>query len=101
MSERLAEARWLVKGRVQGVGFRWWTKTTAEELGVLGSVRNLPDGSVEVRAAADPAVLQELERLLHSGPRFSRVDEVAAVDVGQTGFDGPAASARGGFEILS
>ena len=38
-----------VNGRVQGVGFRWWTRRTADRLGIAGSVRNLPDGSVEVQ----------------------------------------------------
>ena len=41
-------------GRVQGVGFRWYTRREAQELGLPGRVRNLPDGGVEVEVAGDP-----------------------------------------------
>lgn len=67
---------WRIHGRVQGVGFRWWTRKTAEQLGVTGSVRNMPDGTVEVRAAGPGDVLQEFERRLHDGPRSARVRRV-------------------------
>lgn len=65
-----------VVGRVQGVGFRWWARRTAEALGVSGWVRNLPDGSVEVQANGTRVALEQLESRLREGPTASRVDRV-------------------------
>lgn len=53
-----------VSGTVQGVGFRWWTRARALELGLVGFARNLPDGRVEVCAQGDRADIERLERLL-------------------------------------
>lgn len=69
-----------VRGRVQGVGFRWWTRDTGRSLGLGGHVRNLPDGSVEVHASGSPASLDDFERLLHQGPRSARVESVERVE---------------------
>jgi acylphosphatase len=77
--EREARRGFRVRGRVQGVGFRWWTQRTAERLGVGGSVRNMPDGSVEVQAVGRAKVLAELERALHRGPPGSRVERVETI----------------------
>jgi acylphosphatase len=74
---------WRIHGRVQGVGFRWWTRKTAEGLGVSGSVRNLPDGTVEVRAAGSEQALRELELRLHEGPRTAHVRRVEAFSVAE------------------
>lgn len=63
-------------GRVQGVGFRWWTRTQAQRLGVTGTVRNRTDGTVEVRAHGPEQALASLQRLLHSGPPGARVERV-------------------------
>lgn len=70
-----------VRGRVQGVGFRYWAHHTAEAMpGVAGEVRNLPDGSVELVAeAAERATLEGLERELHRGPTTAHVEAVDAV----------------------
>jgi acylphosphatase len=65
-----------IKGRVQGVGFRYWVHTQAKKLGVTGWVRNLKDGRVEVEAAGTDDQLFELEQLLWKGPTLSRVDDV-------------------------
>jgi acylphosphatase len=73
----MTDAGFRVTGRVQGVGFRWWTRSLAARLGVVGSVRNAADGSVEVHARGPDAALAELERLLAEGPPHARV---AAVD---------------------
>ena len=70
--------RYLIRGRVQGVGFRYFTYDVAERERVSGWVRNLPDRSVEVEAEADPAALDRFERELRTGPRGAQVD---AVDV--------------------
>ncbi len=66
----------LVKGRVQGVGFRWFVQREASELDLRGWVRNTEDGDVEVVAAGDVDDLAELRASLRRGPRGSRVDHV-------------------------
>ena len=66
----------LVKGRVQGVGFRWFVHREAAELGLRGWVRNTDDGDVEVLAAGESAQLKDLTAALHRGSRGSRVDHV-------------------------
>jgi acylphosphatase len=64
-----------VKGQVQGVGFRWWTRARALELGLTGSATNLADGRVQVVAEGPESAVRELLALLPSGP--GRVDFVA------------------------
>jgi len=66
----------LIQGRVQGVGFRWFVHREASELELHGWVRNTEDGDVEVVAAGHEADLSELRASLHRGPRGSRVDRV-------------------------
>ena len=66
----------LIQGRVQGVGFRWFVHREASELELKGWVRNTEDGDVEAVAAGDPADLDDLRASLHRGPRGSRVDRV-------------------------
>lgn len=73
--------RIVVRGRVQGVGFRWWLRERARELGLSGWVRNLPDGTVEVVAAGPRAAMQRLERLVESGPPGAAVAEVVREDL--------------------
>jgi acylphosphatase len=65
-----------VIGRVQGVGFREWTRRTAERIGLVGSVRNRPDGSVEVQAAGSEDALGRFEAMLEKGPPLAKVDRV-------------------------
>jgi acylphosphatase len=81
-----------VEGRVQGVGFRAWTRTVATELGIRGWVGNRADGSVEIHAAGPKDVVEELMRRLRSGPRGA---SVRRVNVGGRAQQLPAA----GFEI--
>ena len=69
----LSARRYLVRGRVQGVGYRDYAQRTADALGVTGYVRNLDDGRVEVYAAASPDKLSDLAAALRKGPRFSDV----------------------------
>ncbi|MBZ5548681.1 MAG: acylphosphatase [Acidobacteriia bacterium] len=68
--------RFLVRGRVQGVGFRWFVEREAFILQVAGWVRNNPDGSVEVLAQGTREQLAGLHSRLREGPRAARVDEV-------------------------
>ncbi len=63
-----------VSGQVQGVGFRWWTRSRALELGLVGSATNLAGGSVEVVAEGPREACEELLALLDDGP--GRVDRV-------------------------
>jgi acylphosphatase len=65
-----------VEGRVQGVGFRHWTRGEAQALGLAGWVRNEPDGSVLVLASGPEARVDELIAELHRGPPAARVREV-------------------------
>ena len=73
---QLQTRRYLVRGRVQGVGFRWFVEREAHTLGIYGWVRNTFDGSVEVLATGTREQLSNLRRRLHQGPRAARVDEV-------------------------
>jgi acylphosphatase len=70
--------RAVVRGEVQGVGFRWSVQRQAGELGLTGYAENLPDGSVRVEAEGDPDRLDQLEAYLRQGPRWA---EVEALDV--------------------
>lgn len=76
MSGELERRGLRVTGRVQGVGFRWWSCRTASSLGVRGSVRNRADGSVEIHAAGSPEALDRFEEKLRSGPSSARVEGV-------------------------
>ncbi len=68
--------RAVVRGIVQGVGFRFYAERTARALGVRGWVRNRPDGSVESVAEGDEAAVEEYLRRLERGPSGARVDGV-------------------------
>lgn len=68
--------RYVVSGRVQGVGFRWFVMREAARLDLAGYVRNLPDGTVEVVAQGAVAALVSLESALRHGPPAARVDGV-------------------------
>ncbi len=66
-----------VRGRVQGVGFRFWTARQAERLGLAGWVRNRLDGSVEALFRGSPAAVEAMLGACREGPRSARVDEMA------------------------
>jgi acylphosphatase len=71
-----------VRGRVQGVGFRWNTVRVARELGLSGTVHNRADGSVEVHASGDVDALGRLRDWLERGPRAARVEAVEEISPG-------------------
>lgn len=77
--------RYLVNGRVQGVGFRMFVADCARREGLAGHVRNLLDGSVEAVADGDLESLTRLEAALWRGPSRARVDEVVVDDVAPLG----------------
>ena len=68
--------RWFVRGRVQGVGYRYFAQRVAVELGLTGYARNLDDGRVEVYAVGPVAKLSELAGRLYRGPRWGEVHGV-------------------------
>lgn len=77
MAQKTVEARrFVVRGRVQGVGFRWFVEREAHMLGIAGWVRNNSDGSVEVLGMGTRDQLSGLSSRLHQGPRAARVDDV-------------------------
>jgi acylphosphatase len=75
MSDDVRRRAYRVVGRVQGVGFRWWTRRTAGELGVGGWVRNERDGSVVVHAVGRSDAVDRLAAALLDGPPGARVDQ--------------------------
>ena len=66
----------VIKGEVQGVGFRWAVQSQAGRLGLTGFAENLPDGSVRVEAEGPPDRLDQLEAFLHQGPRWADVESL-------------------------
>jgi acylphosphatase len=72
---RLAR-RYVISGRVQGVGYRYFTEAVAGREGIHGWVRNLPGGSVEVFAEGDADAIERFERAIRHGPPGARVDDV-------------------------
>ncbi len=65
-----------VSGRVQGVGFRFFTIRVAKDLNLKGFVKNLPDGRVEIVAEGDAESLARLIEAVRRGPRLARVDNI-------------------------
>lgn len=88
---RLAR-RYLIGGRVQGVGFRFFTDRAAAREGLHGWVRNLPDGRVEIVVEGEAAALERFERHIRHGPPGARVE---GVEVDET----PPSGRGTGFEI--
>ena len=76
--------RFQVTGKVQGVYFRHSTRIEANRLGLRGTARNLPDGSVEVFALGDSSAVDALRVWLHHGPTHARVDDVRESEPGAT-----------------
>ena len=74
-----------ISGRVQGVAFRHYTIREAERLGISGTVRNMPDGNVEVFAQGDEAEIAQFESFLHTGPRSASVERVEKEVLDQQG----------------
>ena len=71
----------IVEGRVQGVGFRFFTERAAGVLGIRGWVRNLDDGSVEIYAAGSDEIMEQFMDRVRTGPAGSRVQRVQVQEV--------------------
>lgn len=84
--------RYVVSGRVQGVGFRFFARDAAAREGISGWVRNLPDRTVEIEAHGEHEALLRFERAIRRGPAGSRVDDVLAEPA-------PPSAAHSGFRI--
>ena len=74
--EPMIARRWLISGRVQGVGYRNFVQCSAVQLGLSGYARNLDDGSVEVYATGQSTPLSKLAAALHTGPQMAHVRSV-------------------------
>ena len=77
----LVGRRYIVKGRVQRVGFRFFVENAAQREGIQGYVRNQHDGSVEIVAEGDMEALQRFEMAVRRGPSGARVDDVDTIGV--------------------
>ena len=76
-----------IRGRVQGIGFRWWAVKNAQEIGgISGWVRNVEDGSVEIMMSGEEDKLDKMLLACHKGPPLSRVDRVEFVVGRWSGF---------------
>jgi acylphosphatase len=80
-NEAVLSRQFRIKGRVQGVGFRWFVYQEATALGLSGSVRNARDGAVAVEVEGHPAAVDQLREALRRGPRGCRVDELLETDL--------------------
>jgi len=72
--------KYIISGRVQAVGYRFFAERVANQLGICGYVKNLWDGNVEVYGIGDAASLEEFKRHLAQGPRSARVTSVEEFD---------------------
>ena len=89
----LVARRLIVRGRVQGVGFRYFARDAARLEGLRGTVRNLDNGAVEVEVEGDAEAVLRFERAVRRGPGGARVDDVT-VD------ESPATARFHDFRIL-
>ena len=95
MASNSSARRFVVHGRVQGVGFRYFVERAALDLSLTGYVKNRADGSVEVYAGGDLDRLGKLKELLAYGPRWARVERI---DESEAESEAPPGDA-GGFRI--
>lgn len=86
--------RWLIEGRVQGVGYRAWMRDKAGALAVEGWVRNRHDGSVEAQVSADRLSLSRLHEACLRGPPLAAVERIIVADDGDAPADGSGFSQR-------
>jgi acylphosphatase len=81
----LVARRYVITGRVQGVGFRWFSHDAAQRDGIHGWVRNLADGSVEVVAEGDADAVDRFEAAVRRGPSYAHVERFDVEDRVPTG----------------
>lgn len=78
--ERKTRRAYLLSGRVQGVGFRWWTSRTARDLGLRGTVENRADGRVELHVEGPTGAVSALEGRLERGPSGAHVERIDRIE---------------------
>ena len=83
----------IISGKVQGVSYRYWFSTTAQQLGIQGWVRNLSNGNVEAVIQGEEQSLKALIESAHEGPTLASVDEIVQQESSATNLNG--------FEILA
>lgn len=83
-SRRRTRRAYLLSGRVQGVGFRWWTAQLAQQLGLAGTVENRADGRVELHVVGPSAAVAALEERLRRGPPAARVTRIEPIQPAPT-----------------
>ncbi len=88
MGDETRARRFRIRGKVQGVGYRFFALTCAEALGLAGWVKNLDDGTVEAHAEGAEKKIDEFAFDLSRGARFARVSEIEAEEVPAEGLDG-------------
>lgn len=81
VTDQMVKKAYRLHGRVQGVGFRWWTQRTARGLGLRGWVRNCADGTVEVVLAGPEDAVEDMTAELRKGPRSANVQRLEKIDV--------------------
>ena len=96
MTEAVEARHWLVRGHVQGVGFRMYVQREAGRLDLKGHVRNTVDGAVEVVARGESALLDRLEVMLKQGPSASVVNSVESSQ-----YEGDTSTLSPRFSIIS
>jgi acylphosphatase len=79
MTELVSKA-FVVTGRVQGVGFRWWTQREAERLSIGGTAQNVGNGSVEVHIIGSPGRVEAMTDRLREGPPMAKVERMVEVE---------------------
>lgn len=82
---RVLARHYLIKGRVQGVGYRYFALDAAERLEIRGYARNLANGQVEVHAEGEETALNRFKEELQQGPRAARVTEIIEEDIAPSG----------------
>jgi acylphosphatase len=80
--------RLVIRGRVQGVGYRWWARGLARRLKLSGWVRNRSDGAVELLAAGSPAAVEHLVEACRQGPNSAEVASVERFEADGADLDG-------------
>lgn len=78
--------RFIVRGRVQGVGFRYFAVRAARQAGVTGTVRNLGDGTVEAIAEGTPNAIDQFRSFLQAGPSYGHVSKIDETELQPAGY---------------
>jgi acylphosphatase len=87
MAKDIVQKHIFISGRVQGVGFRAFTRKEASTRGIRGWVKNLADGRVEIKIQGEREKIKDMIRRIKEGPSFARVDDIEVIDEEIENFD--------------